>query len=431
MTTSVHEDVTLSRRGHSRRRFLHHVGAASLAAGTLSFRDVLSLQAAELRKRGKSMILLWMQGAPSQFETFDPKPGTPEGGETRAIKTNVPGIEIAHDWTETAKVMDHVSLIRSMTNKEGNHQRASYQLHTGYVPSGSVKHPSLQANVAQQIADPTSDLPSVVSVGGGRRGGSAGAGFLGVDYEPFTVDQPGRLPANVKNPVRTDRFSGRRDLLGKLESEYATRGAADLVADSKKIYGKAADLVLSPEVKAFDISSESDNLQERYGDTDFGRGCLLARRLVETGVTCVEVRHGNWDTHFDNFERTAELNGVVDPAMATLVTDLSDRGLLDDTLVVWIGEFGRTPRINGRGGRDHFPRCFNAALAGCGVKGGQVVGSSTKNGSDVADRPVTVPDLFHSICHALDVDVNHENMSPLGRPMKIVEGGSVVEELFA
>ncbi|MEX0703580.1 MAG: DUF1501 domain-containing protein [Planctomycetales bacterium] len=420
-----HQDVRLDRRGFSRRSFLHVVSAASVAAGTLSFRDLISLQAAELRRQRKSMVLLWMGGAPSQLETFDPKPGTPNGGPTEAIDTAVPGLHIAQGWEQTAAAMRDIAIVRSMTNREGNHQRATYQLHTGYVPSGGVKHPSIGASVAKEIADPENSLPSVVSVGR-----TIGAGFLGVNYEPLVVNA-GRLPENVTAAVSTDRFHRRSGLLDKLEEDFAERGGRDVVEDHRKLYAKAADLFLSSDVEAFDLSKEPAAVQRQYGATNFGRGCLLARRLVEKGVTFVEVGLGGWDTHADNFERHTRLAGQADPGFGALVSDLKSRGLLDSTLVVWMGEFGRTPRINARTGRDHYPRAFNAALAGCGVKGGQAIGATTRDGSAVADSPVSVPDLFCSFCHALGVDPRKENYSSIGRPLKIVDGGNKVEKLFA
>ncbi|QDT35720.1 DUF1501 domain-containing protein [Stratiformator vulcanicus] len=435
MTKSfLHHSFSPLGRDFSRRSFLRTASATALASGALGFHNLATTHASELKRKHKSMILLWMQGAPSQFETFSPKPDHENGGGTEAIRTSVPGIEIASTWTETAKAMNDIALIRSMTNKEGNHQRATYQMHTGYVPSGSVKHPSLGANIAHRIAPDDFDLPSIVSIGGGRLGGGTtgtGPGFLGVEYEPFRVAQAGELPQNVALPTSPDRFIRRRSLLSQLDGEFAKRGAAQTVKDHGDIYAKAADLVLSPELKAFDLANEPQSLKDRYGDTDFGRGCLLARRLVESGVTYVEVNLGNWDTHSDNSEECATLSGQCDPAFATLIADLKDRGLLDDTLIVWAGEFGRTPRINARAGRDHFPRAFNAALAGCGVQGGQVIGATSAGGDNVTDRPVTVPDLFHSVCKALEVDMHSETMSPLGRPMKIVEGGAPVNELFS
>jgi hypothetical protein len=372
------------------------------------------------------MILLWMAGAPSQFETFDPKPDHENGGGTAAIKTSVPGIQIAQGWEQTAQVMDDLAIIRSMTNKEGNHQRATYQLHTGYIPSGSVKHPSFAACVAQQLRDPSLDLPSVVSVGP-----TEGAGFLGVDYEPFVVQNPGQMPQNVGSPVGEQRLERRLALFNKLEANFAARGGKSVVENQKQLYDKAAGLVLSPETKAFDISSEPQSLRDEYGETNFGKGCLLARRLVEAGVTFVEVRMNGWDTHDNNFERTGTLAGEVDPAFAALIRDLKSRGMLDRTTVLWTGEFGRTPKVNARDGRDHYPRVFNSVLAGGGIRGGRVIGSSTADGSAVQDRPVSVPDLLCTLCHSLQIDARHENVSPLGRPMKVVDGGAAVQELFA
>jgi hypothetical protein len=430
MFTSWHENVRLHRDGVSRRGFLHAVSAASLAAGTLSFRDVVTVQADELAKNHRALILLWMQGGPSQLETFDPKPGTENGGTTEAIDTAVPGIRIASAWTNTAKVMNELAVIRSMTNKEGQHDRATYQLHTGYIPSGSVRHPALGSNIAREISPKDLDIPSVVAIGGGGRDRTVGAGFLGVDYEPFQVSDAGRLPDNVSPGTSTARYQRRLGLLGKIEDEFAARGGEVAVDNHRRIYGKASSLVLSPKTKAFDLSQESQATRDKYGN-GFGQGCLLARRLVEAGVTFVEVRHGNWDTHDDNFNRVATLSQQVDPGFGALIGDLKERGMLDTTLVAWMGEFGRTPRVNPRGGRDHYPRVFSAVLAGGGVKGGQVIGASTADGSGVDKDPVTVPDLFCSMCQSLGVNPAKENMSPLGRPMKIVDGGQVVEKLFA
>ena len=425
MTFCHHESVAL--RPHvTRRRFLHTVSSGAIAAGALNFRDLMSLQAADLRGEGRAMILLWMAGGPSQLETFDPKPEHENGGPTEAIETSVPGIRIAQGWEQTAKVMEEIALIRSMNNREGNHQRASYQLHTGYVPSGSVKHPSFASAVSQELADPDFDLPAFVSIGP-----TIGAGFLGVDYEPFVVNNPGQLPQNVGTTVPDQRYERRLGLLGRLEDEFAGRGAEAVVESHKQLYGKASQMVLSDQTKAFDFAEEPQSLRDRYGDSQFGRGCLLARRLVEAGVTFVEVRSNGWDTHQENFERTGQLAGQVDPAMGTLIADLKDRGMLDRTIVVWMGEFGRTPRVNPRTGRDHYPRAFNVAMAGGGVRGGQVIGATTADGMQVAERPVAVGDLLASVCQSLQVDPNHENISPLGRPMRIVDKGAVIDELFA
>jgi len=429
---SWHEDVTLTRRSLSRRGFLYGMSAAT-AAGAFNFRDVMSLQAADLRKQGKAMILLFMQGGPSQLETFDPKPGTETGGPTEAIDTAVSGIQIAEGWDKTAQQMNDIAIIRSMTNKEGQHERAVYQMHTGYIPSGSIKHPSLGCNIARELSVADRELPAVVSIGNGRAAGigGGGAGFLGVDYEPFHIATPGNLPDNVATAVNQTRFKRRLGLLDKLENEFATRGGETVVENHRRITDKSSKLVLSPLTKTFDLSQESAQTRASYGDSEFGRGCLLARRLVESGVTFVEVRLGNWDTHQDNFTAVKGLARQCDPALGALIADLKQRGLLDSTLILWTGEFGRTPRVNPRTGRDHWPRNFNALLAGGGIKGGQVIGETSKDGTGLTKDPVNVPDLFCSICQSLNVNPTKENMSPIGRPMKIVDGGKPVSGLFA
>jgi hypothetical protein len=430
-------NVEMSRHGvQNRRGFLRSMGLGAAGISALSWLDVVSLQADDLRRQGTSCILLWMAGGPSQFETFDPKPGTENGGETKSIATAIAGIKIAEHWPETAKAMQDIALIRSMTNKEGNHQRASYQLHTGYLPSGSVKHPSFGSLVCSETSDISFDLPHFVCIQGGAgpggMGATQGAGFLGVEYEPFFVQDASRPPNNttLSPAVSGKRFARRLALAKKLEEEFANAGARVAVEDHQALLDKAAKMVLSPRIKAFDLSQESDAVRGKYGRTSFGQGCLLARRLVEAGVTFIEVRSNGWDTHQENFSRVPELAKQVDPAFAALISDLKERGLLDRTLVVWMGEFGRTPRINPNGGRDHWPRSFNVALAGAGVKGGQVIGATNADGTNVTDQPVSVADLLCSFCHAIKIDPRKENTSPLGRPLKIVDGGTRVQELF-
>ena len=409
-----------------RRRFLQTASAAAAMSGAFGLRNLMAEQSRELQKQGKSMILLWMQGGPSQFETLDPKAGHENGGPTEAIETAVSGIRIADNFPLVAKQMKDIAIVRSMTNKEGSHPRATYQVHTGYVPSGSVKHPSFGSNIAQQLGNVSSELPSFVSVGA-----TQGAGFLGMDYEPFVVARPGQLPENVALPVSRERFDRRTELMSRLTGQFAEHGSAQLAATHDSLYGKTSRLVLTPEIDTFDISGESQSLQSQYGDSNFGRGCLLARRLVERGVSFIEVRSGNWDTHQNNFEDCAKNAAEVDPATATLLKDLKDRGLLEKTVVVWMGEFGRTPKINPREGRDHFPKAFSMMMAGGGIRGGQVYGSTTKDGNDIAENPVTVPDLMRTVCKALGVNADHENMSPQGRPLKIVDGGKEIPELLS
>jgi hypothetical protein len=431
MSKLMHQTAVAVRGGRvvGRRDFLKQSAALGLAAGALNWTDVIAARAEELRERGMACILLWMNGAPSQFETWSPLPAHANGGETKAIPTNVAGIEVSENLPYCAKVMDRIALIRSVTSKEGNHQRATYLLHHGYLPMGGVKHPTLGANVAQQIGDAASELPSFVQIGG-RLPNSGGGGLLGIDYDPLILGSATRPPANTKPSAVVDRYARRLRLLESMEGGFAAAGGAQVVADQHKLVRRAADMIHSPKMEAFDLEREPAELRTAYGEGEFAAGCMMARRLVERGVTFVEVSSRGWDTHFDNFTRTRELAGQIDQPTAQLITDLAQRGMLDRTLVIWMGEFGRTPRINPRAGRDHYPRAFSVALAGGGVRGGQVIGSVDAAGADVVDRPVLVTDLFRSIYHALDIDPDYENLSSIGRPIKLVDGGTVVSELF-
>jgi hypothetical protein len=415
----------------SRRTFLRSLAAGAVGLGALGWKDGLTLHADELRKRGMACILLFMRGGPSQFETFDPKPGHANGGPTKAIPTAVSGIEIAENWPHVAQAMKDIAIIRSMTNREGEHQRATYQLHTGYIPAGGVKHPSMGAIVANELGPKEFDLPHFVSIG--NRLATVGSGFLGMRVAPFVVANPTQMPNNATLPqgVNTGRFNRRLGLLDDLEEEFAAAGGGPRVEDHKALYASASQLVLSPRLKAFDVGLEKDGIRDRYGRTPFGQGCLLARRLVEQGVTFVEVDAPGWDTHQNNFERVKTLSEAVDPAFAALVGDLKERGLLERTLVLWMGEFGRTPRVNPNTGRDHFPRAFNVALAGGGVRGGQVLGATSADGTDVKSGPVTVGDLFTSVYTALKINSRKENMSGIGRPIKLIDNGQVIKELLA
>jgi hypothetical protein len=400
-------------------------GTAAGLAG-LGLMDRLTLHAAEVKKGQKACILLWMAGGPSQFETFDPKPGAETQGPTRAIPSAAPGINIAEHWKHVAKVTQELAIIRSMTSKEGNHGRATYLLHTSYAPSGGIVHPGFGSIVASELGQADFDLPQFVSI----QGESIGPSFLGVQYAPFVVNDPNRPPDNLAAPVAADRLHRRLGLLKEMEAPFARSGAEGQVRDHQALYAQTANLVLSPRVRAFDLSSEPEKLRTAYGRSSFGQGCLMARRLVEAGVTFVEVQSTGWDTHGNELKALQGLIPPVDQGMAALLADLKARGLLDRTLVIWMGEFGRQPRINLTAGRDHFPKAFNMAMAGCGVKGARIIGATDKLGTEVMDRPVTVSDLFCTFCQALGIDPRKENQSNVGRPIRIVEEGAAVKEVF-
>jgi hypothetical protein len=410
----------------SRRGFIRRLVAGSAAAAGIRWSDYLSAYASELKKQNRACILLWMAGGPSQFETFDPKPGTETQGPTKAIETSASGIQIAEHWTRTANVMKDVAVIRSMTSKEGNHGRATYLLHTSYAPSGSVTHPGFGSLVAQQLGEADFDLPHFVSISGQ----SIGPSFLGVRYAPFVVTDPNQPPDNLAPPVGKDRLNRRLELMKELEAPLARTGAGPLVKDHQRLYERTAQVSLSPRTRAFSLDHEPDRMRDLYGRSPFGQGCLMARRLIEAGVTFVEVQSSGWDTHGEELASLKKLIPPVDQGTAALVADLKARGLLDKTLVIWMGEFGRMPRINLTAGRDHYPQAFNVALAGAGVQGGRVIGATDKNGVEVVERPVSVPDLFCTFCHGLGIDPRVENESNVGRPLPIVETGKAVEELF-
>jgi hypothetical protein len=420
-----------TRRGRviRRRDFLRRVTAAGLAAGCWSWTEAIAASAEQLRSRGMSCILLWMQGGPSQLETFSPKPGHPNGGETKAIPTSVPGIEIAENLPHCAQVMEHLALVRSLTSKEGNHPRATFLLHHGTLPLGGVKYPTLGSVVAHEIGDAANKLPNFVRIGP-RLANGGGGGFLGIEYDPLDLTSVNRPPENTAIQTSQARHERRLGLLHSLEGTFAEAGGEQVVADHQKLVKTASEMILSPQMKAFDLTEEPEQLRTAYGSGEFAAGCLMARRLVEHGVTFVEVSCNGWDTHLDNFNRSRELCQQIDQPTAMLIRDLESRGMLEKTLVIWMGEFGRTPRINPRAGRDHYPQAFNAVLAGGGVRGGQVIGQTNDAGTEVTDRPVQVADLFRTVYHALGIDADQENTSLDGRPIKLVNGGEVVSELF-
>ncbi|HZT40675.1 MAG TPA: DUF1501 domain-containing protein [Chthonomonadaceae bacterium] len=411
------------------RRGLFKVGMGGLLSLLLAqWLDPRMAYAQGPAPKAKACILLWMNGGPSQLDTWDPKPGTDTGGSFKAIPTRVKEVSICEHLPMLADQADHLAIIRSMTSREGNHQRAQYLMHTGYAPNPTVTHPSLGAWVSEELGSPQAELPDFVSISGP----SFGAGFLGVQYGPLVVQNPNQLPQNVAFApnVTPGRFEMRRSALDMLESDFAAQTRDNKVKGREAVYGRAIRMMRSPKLKAFDISEEPDAVKAAYGDSNFGRGCLMARRLVEAGVKFVEVVLDGWDTHQDNFNRTTKLMGALDPAMSTLIKELADRHLLDSTLILWMGEFGRTPKINPNEGRDHYPQAWSAALAGGGVRGGQAYGQTDAEGMKVVDKPVVVPDLFATIATLLGLDPSKSFMTPVGRPIAITEKGKPIRELI-
>lgn len=421
----------------SRRDMMRLSATGVLGTAFSGWLNVLATRAAETAERaGKRCILLWMGGGASHKDTFDLRPGTTNGGPFQAIKTAVNGIHISEYFPQFAKLMNHAAIIRSMSTVEGEHGRAKYHLHTGYREGqGGVAYPSLGAIAAKEIGDPSFPLPNFISVCNPNNPSFLGAGFLGPQYLPLAVPAPDRGVQNLRALVGESQFDKRFGLLDEMEQGFLHKhpNAAPAVAH-RTTYQRAVALMRDRGVRAFDLSAEPAKVRTDYGGTRFGDGCLLARRLIEAGVQFVEVHLDGWDTHDNNFERVRRLSEQVDPAMSHLVRDLSDRGLLDSTLVIWMGDFGRTPHVNKRGpvpGRDHWPRAWSSVLVGGGIRGGQVIGRTDAEAATVVERPVTILDFMATVCRILGIDPDKQHMAPNGRPIRIVDRPSnPVKELL-
>ena len=400
----------------------------------------------EAAKRSKSCILLWMNGGPSQTDTFDLKPGHANGGPFKEIATAAPGVRISEHLPGLAKQMKELAIIRSLSTKEGEHGLATRLMLTGYQPQqAAVRYPCLGSLLSKELGSEESDLPNFVSLSPFRM---ADAGFLGPNYSPLTVsgasDDPNTRANLALEDLAPPRDRGEKtqrsqfDILRFMQKEFEGGDASDAAKAHRASYAKAMRMVETQARKAFELNEEKPELRDAYGRNRFGQGCLLARRLVERGVAFVEVTlsgaPGNvagWDTHANNFEQVKSLSEVLDPAWSTLIEDLRTRGLLDSTLVVWMGEFGRTPKINPNAGRDHFPSAWSVVLGGAKVKGGQAIGKTSNDAQEVAERPVKVADLYATICAVLGIDYKKENISPEGRPIPMVDrGGEPIAELI-
>jgi uncharacterized protein (DUF1501 family) len=388
-----------------------------------------------------------MSGGPSQMDTFDLKPGHANAGPFKAAETSVPGIRISEHFPEVGKLAKHLAIIRSMNSKEGDHGRATYLLRTGYVPQGPVQYPSLGALVAKELGEEAAELPNFVSVAPFRvlNASAFGSGFLGPRYAPLLVAENGavRQGPNADQALRVQDLAppaeiargqadARIEMLKQVQREFAAEHSDAPAGSHQSAYDGAVRLMRSAAAKAFDLEEEKADVRAAYGRNVFGQGCLLARRLVERGVPFIEVTLNGWDTHANNATQVRTLSQTVDPAWATLMRDLKDRGLLDSTLIVWMGEFGRTPKFGRPDGRDHWPNTFSAVMAGGGIKGGQVIGATSDDGASIKDRPVSVPELLASVCRALGIDHEKQNMSNVGRPIRIVAPGTKpVQEVLA
>lgn len=397
-------------------------GGASWLTG-LGTRLAIASEQAPRREPAGAVIMLWLAGGPSQLETFDPHPGSDIAAGSTAIGTRAKGVQLAAGLERLADQLDVVSLVRSLHSREGDHERGVYLTKTGYRPDPTLTHPTLGAVICRQLPDIKLDIPTHVSLLPNEQ--SSWGGYLGAQYDAFRLGEPGGKLPDMTSPVEPLRTNRRTEALSVIERTFAAGRESQLskIRHWENIQ-HARRMMNSEQLKAFEIDDEPAELRARYGDHPFGRGCLVARRLVEAGVPCVEVTLGGWDTHFNNHELHRGLVGVLDPAFATLVADLRQRDLLRNTIVICGGEFGRTPQVNSVGGRDHWPHNFTWALAGGGFAGGIALGETDpQGGTDLGpDGGYTVADIHATIQSALGLDPELELMTPIDRPIKLSEG---------
>jgi uncharacterized protein (DUF1501 family) len=406
----------------NRRDWLKLSGLGVLGASVSGWFNLLADRAAAAADTGvkhKSCILLWMAGGPAQSHTFDVKPA----GDFKPIRTAVPGIQISEHLPRIAQQTKDMVILRGMKTGDGNHQTATYLMHTGFRKgSGGVVHPSMGAMVAADLGQPDFDLPNFVAVGN-----ALGSGYLGPKYAPLIVRDLSKGLPNLE-PTPGTNVAGRASLVEELDQAFMNDYGAPSTKAHLTGFKRAVGLMNSSRTKAFELANEPAKYREAYGASKFGQGCLLARRLVEAGVPFVEVALGGWDTHNNTPQRIKTLSEQLDQPMATLISDLKERGLLNNTLVIWMGEFGRSPGH----GKNHYARAWSTVMAGAGLKVGQVVGRTDAKGNDVTDRPISAPDFMATVCKALGIDHTKSYMARGGRPMhKVAKEARVVGQLFA
>lgn len=406
------------RNPSTRRNFL-----AGTASGFFAFSMRHSLGqafAAASAASAKRCLVLWMNGGPSQFETFDPKPGTLTGGETAAIATSVPGLSIAEHLPELAKRMDRLSVLRNLTSTEGEHQRAQYAMHTGYPLIPSFPRPTLGSIVSHEL--PSEPFPTCVSIGGQ----GFGPAFLGSEHAPFTIENPAEAMQLLNN---LKRRRGQLQFLQELGGDFDRQHPSTLVEHRHAVVERIERMVDTPFVTALDATRESTTVRERYGNQAFGSSCLVARRLLEAGVRFVEVQLDGWDTHRDNAAATRRLRETIDRPWAAVLDDLTSSGLLDETVVLWMGDFGRTPTINAQQGRDHFPAVTPAVIGGGGLSGGLAIGQTDAGGNAIEGNSYKIADLFATLLHRLGIDPAQEFQTTFGSPTSATDKGQVISEL--
>ena len=412
----------------SRRHFLRHMAAGAATVPALQFLRHVEAHADEVRRNGKAVILVWLGGGAPTIDMWDLKPGTSTGGEFAPISTRG-DLQISEHLPETALVMDDLSVVRSMSTIEADHTRGDYFMHTGYRPEATATHPAFGSVVSYELGGkrPELDIPAFISIGGG--GGDPG--YLGMAHAPFVVDANGQIRNARSEWVDETRLQNRLAMLKVLENNFIESGRGDAPKAHRDVYEQAVNLMTSPQMDAFRVEQEDSGVRDLYGTSGLGRGLLMARRLVERNVPFVEVNYGGWDLHngvFDSLKN--DKLPTLDRGLSAITTDLKQRGLLQDTVVVCMGEFGRTPRINQNVGRDHWARSWSVLVGGGGLTGGIAVGATTPDGMRV-EGPSHLPgDLWATVAQAIGIPLGTVHTSKTGRPMKMANGGRPIAELI-
>ena len=428
------------------RRELLRVGAVSTAVSMSGWMGQMAQAAAESKTKPKrSCILLWMNGGPATIDMWDRKLDHENGGPFKEIATKAPGLKIGEHLPKIAEFGQHLAVLRGMSTKEGDHGRGTYLMRTGVMPSAAgIQYPSIGALMSKELGDPSAELPNFISVAPQRffSQDAYGPGFLGPQHAALIVgdNQFNNNVQNIDDVLKVQDLkakdsanaAARIDMLKDMQEEFAASRPGPVSKSNSAAYDRAIRLMQSESGKVFDLKEEKDSVRYKYGRNLFGQGCLLARRLVEKGVPFIEVTLGNWDTHGNNFDLVKGLCGTLDNAWSALMGDLKDRGLLDTTTIVWMGEFGRTPKINQGKGRDHFANAWSTVIAGGGVKGGQAIGKTSKDGTTVEDRPTTSGDLMATVCKVLGLNPEKTNMSNVSRPIPLADRtANAVTEVIA
>jgi len=413
--------------GMSRRHFMRHLATSASTIPAIQFLQHLDAHAADVKRNQKACILMWLGGGPPTIDMWDLKPNSKNGGEFKPISTKG-DLQISEHMPKMAMMMDELSVVRSMSTREADHTRGRYYMHTTFVPNPTVTHPTFGSVVSYELSKKRQNLeiPSFISIGGA----SGSPGFLGMSHAPFVVDSNGRIRNANMDSVSPGRLDQRLKMLSVIENNFINSRRGELPQAHRDVYGKAVNLMTSEQMKAFQVSAEPAEMQEAYGNNNFGRGLLMARRLVENGVPFVEVNMGGWDLHNGVFNTLRDQRlPILDRGIAALTNDLKQRGLLEHTVLVCMGEFGRTPRINANVGRDHWAASWSVMIGGGGLQGGVAVGATDEDGVRVVDKAYLPGDIWATVANALGIPLDTVYTSKRGRPMKLANGGTPIKEL--